>query len=102
MVARLPASDREHLSVRQTEALVATGEPTPPKTRVRKDSAEPAVDAVGEWKAPPRPRARAAPPPAVSAPRSSIRVKAQDRGQIVIDFNTQETSSTASTALIRG
>jgi ParB family transcriptional regulator, chromosome partitioning protein len=29
----------EHLSVRQTEALVSTGAPTPSRTRVRKDPA---------------------------------------------------------------
>ena len=37
---RLPArSSTEHLSVRQTEALVTTGVPTPSRTRVRKDPA---------------------------------------------------------------
>ena len=49
----------EHLSVRQTEALVSTGVPTPTRPRVRKDP--------GTWpgcQAPPspRPRAGAAPP----------------------------------------
>src|SRR5262249_43641330 len=42
--AQLAACQRvvgEGLSVRQTEALVATGEPTPSRPRIRKDPAEP-------------------------------------------------------------
>ena len=78
----------ETLSVRQTEALVATGEPTPAKTRVRKDSAEPESTPSG-GKAPHvlelehQLRGRFGTPVA-------IRVKARERGQIVIDFNSQE------------
>jgi ParB family chromosome partitioning protein len=78
----------ENLSVRQAEALVATGEPTPAKPRVRKDAAEPSSTPSG-GKA----------PHVVELEQQlcgrfgtavSIRVKARDRGQIVIDFNTQE------------
>ena len=85
----------ETLSVRQTEALVQTGVPTPSRTRVRKD---PAHDAGGKT-------------PHVMELEGSlrerfgtpvlIRVKARDRGQIVIDFNTREEFDRVS-ALIRG
>jgi ParB family chromosome partitioning protein len=78
----------ENLSVRQTEALVATGEPTPAKPRVRKDPAEPDSTPAG-GKA----------PHVLELEQHlcgrfgtavSIRVKARERGQIIIDFNTQE------------
>jgi ParB family chromosome partitioning protein len=78
----------ETLSVRQTEALVATGEPTPAKTRVRKDPPEPESTPSG-GKA----------PHVLEIEQQlcgrfgtavAIRVKARERGQIVIDFNTQE------------
>ncbi len=78
----------ETLSVRQTEALVTTGEPTPPKTRVRKDPAEPESTPAG-GKA----------PHVLELEQQlcgrfgtavAIRVKARERGQIIIDFNTQE------------
>jgi ParB family chromosome partitioning protein len=88
----------ENLSVRQTEALVATGEPTPARPRIRKDPAEPASTPSG-GKAPhvleleEHLRQRFGTPVA-------IRVKARDRGQIVIDFNTQEEFQRV-TALIR-
>jgi ParB family chromosome partitioning protein len=78
----------ENLSVRQTEALVATGEPTPAKSRIRKDAADPGSTPSG-GKAPhvleleEHLRGRFGTPVA-------IRVKARERGQIVIDFNTQE------------
>jgi ParB family transcriptional regulator, chromosome partitioning protein len=78
----------ENLSVRQAEALVATGEPTPAKPRVRKDPAEPDSTPAG-GKA----------PHVLELEQHlcsrfgtavSIRVKARERGQIVIDFNTQD------------
>jgi ParB family chromosome partitioning protein len=78
----------ESLSVRQTEALVATGEPTPARTRVRKDPAEPESIPSG-GKAPhlveleQHLRGRFGTP-------VTIRVKARERGQIVIDFNSQD------------
>jgi ParB family transcriptional regulator, chromosome partitioning protein len=74
----------ENLSVRQTEALVATGIPTPARPRVRRDQAH------------------------ASEPRSPhlveleqhlhqrfgtpvlIRAKTPERGQIIIDYNSQE------------
>jgi ParB family chromosome partitioning protein len=79
----------EALSVRQTEALVATGEPTPARTRkVRADAGH--TDATpADGRAPHvlelegRLRERFGTPVA-------IRVKARDRGQIVIDFNSQD------------
>lgn len=75
----------EHLSVRQTEALVATGVPTPARTRVRKDPAEPNASAK-------------APHFVVMEEHLSqrfgtpvlIRPKAKDRGQIVIDYNSTD------------
>ena len=48
--SRLTACRRiidEHLSVRQTEALVATGEPTPARSRTRSDPAEPGATPAG-------------------------------------------------------
>ena len=89
----------ENLSVRQTEALVATGEPTPAKTRVRKDPAH--TDAT--------PADGRAPHVLLLEKHLHdrlgthvlIRVKSRDRGQIVIDFNSQEEFERV-TNLIRG
>ncbi len=70
----------DHLSVRQTEALVATGIPTPARTRLRRDPAHAPDDK---------------PPHLVDVERlfherfgASVLVKARtpDRGQIVIDY----------------
>jgi ParB family chromosome partitioning protein len=89
----------EGLSVRQTEALVTTGEPTPTKTRIRKDPAEPHSTPAG---------GRA---PHVLEIENQlhtrlgatvlIRVRGRDRGQIVIDFNSQEEFERI-TGMIRG
>jgi ParB family chromosome partitioning protein len=78
----------ENLSVRQAEALVATGEPTPARPRVRKDPAEPASTPSG-GKAPHVLELEQHLAGRFGTP-VSIRVKARDRGQIVIDFNTPE------------
>jgi ParB family transcriptional regulator, chromosome partitioning protein len=74
----------ENLTVRQTEALVSTGVPTPSKTRIRKDTGE------------------ATP---VKAPHFveleehlklrfgtsvAVRPRSKDRGQIVIEYNSQD------------
>jgi ParB family transcriptional regulator, chromosome partitioning protein len=74
----------EHLSVRQTEALVTTGEPTPSRPRVRKDPAH---------------------TPSVKSPHLldleqflhnqlrttvSIKPRNEDRGQIIIDYSSRE------------
>jgi ParB family chromosome partitioning protein len=89
----------EHLSVRQTEALVATGEPTPARTRVRKDPAEAGSTPAGGRT-----------PHVLELEESLrtrfgtpvlIRVRKRDRGQIVIDFNSQEESDRITT-LTRG
>lgn len=89
----------EHLSVRQTEALVATGEPTPSRTRVRKDPAEAGSTPAGGRT-----------PHVLELEESLrtrfgtpvlIRVRKRDRGQIVIDFNSQEEFDRITT-LIRG
>jgi len=88
----------ENLSVRQTEAMVATGEPSAARTRVRKDPShgESATDSRSphirdlerllhdRFKTP-----------------VLIRVKSRERGQIVIDFNSQEEFERV-THIIRG
>ena len=74
----------EGLSVRQTEALVATGIPTPSKTRIRKDPAH-----LPEAKAPhfvefeQRLHERFGTP-------VLVRTRSQDRGQISSDFNSKD------------
>lgn len=78
----------EGLSVRQTEALVATGEPTPARTRVRKDSAEPGSTPSG-GKAPHLVELEQHLLSRFGTP-VLIRVRSRERGQIVIDFNSQE------------
>jgi ParB family chromosome partitioning protein len=87
------------LSVRQTEALVTTGEPTPARPRIRVDPGEPRGSASG-GKA----------PHVLELEKHlhsrfgtavAIKVKGPERGQIVIDFNTQEEFERV-TGLIRG
>ncbi|MDB5353001.1 MAG: ParB-like partition protein [Planctomycetota bacterium] len=89
--AQLAACGRiiaENLSVRQTEALVQTGEPTPSKTRIRKDPAHTDATPSG-GKAPHVLELEGSLRQRFGTP-VLIRVKARDRGQIVIDFNTRE------------
>jgi ParB family chromosome partitioning protein len=73
----------ERLSVRQTEALVATGVPTPAKSRIRKDPAH----------------AVAKSPHLVELEQHLhqrfgtavlIRSKSAEKGQFIIDYNNQE------------
>jgi ParB family chromosome partitioning protein len=78
----------ENLSVRQAEALVATGEPTPAKTRLRKDPADPGSTPAG-GKTPHVLEVEQHLRERLGTP-VLIRVKARDRGQIVIDFHTQD------------
>jgi ParB family chromosome partitioning protein len=94
-IAALRRVIAERLSVRQTEALVATGVPTPSKTRVRKDSAH--VNAV-----------RA--PHILELEQHLhqrfgtavlIRSRTPEKGQIIIDYNNQEEFDRV-TAMIRG
>lgn len=84
----------ERLSVRQTEALVSTGEPTPAKTRIRKDPAH----------------AKVKPPHLVELEQHLhqrfgtavlIRSRTPEKGQIIIDYNNQEEFERVS-AMIRG
>jgi ParB family transcriptional regulator, chromosome partitioning protein len=89
----------EHLSVRQTEALVASGEPTPSRTRVRKDAADPGATPSG-GKAPHVLELEQHLHSRFGTP-VLIRVRSRDRGQIVIDFNSQEEFERV-TQLIRG
>ena len=87
----------EGLSVRQTEALVTTGEPTPARPRLRKDPAHPSP---GDGKAPhvleleQHLHAR-------FGTAVIVKVKGPERGQIIIDFNSKEEYERV-TGLIRG
>jgi ParB family chromosome partitioning protein len=74
----------EHLSVRQTEALVSTGVPTPRRPRIRKDDAH-------------DPAAR--PPHILDLEQAlhrhlgtsvTVRARSPERGQIVIDYHSRE------------
>jgi ParB family chromosome partitioning protein len=89
----------EGLSVRQTEALVSTGEPTPPRTRLRVDPPEPRGDDEN-----------AKPPHFVELERHLharfgtpvlIRARSTGRGQIIIPYNSPEEFDRV-TSLIRG
>ena len=74
----------EHLSVRQTEALVSTGVPTPSRSRVRKDPAQP-------------PEAK--PPHLLDLEQALhhqlgttvlIKARSPERGQIIIDYHSRD------------
>jgi ParB family chromosome partitioning protein len=83
----------ESLSVRQTESLVATGEPSPPRGRPRKDSESPPAPSSDEAAADPRAPHVLELEQQLNARFGTcvlIRVKARHRGQVVIDFNTEE------------
>ncbi len=89
--ARLAACRRiidEHLSVRQTEALVTTGEPTPARSRTRRDAADPGATPAG-GKAPhfvdleDHLKSR-------FGTNVLVRMKSRERGQIVIEFRSTE------------
>jgi len=85
----------ERLSVRQTEALVATGVPTPAKTRVRKDPAHgPAVKAPHLVELEQQLHQR-------FGTSVLIRSRTPEKGQIIIDYNNQEEFERVS-AMIRG
>ena len=73
----------EGLSVRQTEALVASGVPTPSKTRIRKDSAETRERAPHFVELEEHLKVRFGTPVAV-------RPKNKDRGQIVIEYSSKD------------
>jgi ParB family chromosome partitioning protein len=98
-IAALGRIISEGLSVRQTEALVQTGEPTAAKSRIRKDPAEPGSTPAG-GKAPHVVELEGSLRQRFGTP-VLIRVKARDRGQIVIDFNTREEFDRV-TAMIQG
>jgi ParB family chromosome partitioning protein len=74
----------EHLSVRQTESLVSTGVPSPSRSRVRKDPAQP-------------PEAK--PPHLLDLEQALhhqlgttvlIKARSPDRGQIIIDYHSRD------------
>ena len=88
----------EGLSVRQTEALVATGEPTAP--RIRKDPAHDEGTPAASNKAPHLLDLENHLKARFNAP-VLIRLRGKSRGQIVIDFQGQEEFDRI-TALIRG
>jgi ParB family chromosome partitioning protein len=89
----------EGLSVRQTEALVATGEPTPARPRVRKDPAEPA--ATPDSGKPPHFLELEKHLHSRFGTPVLIRPRTQDRGQIIINYNSQEEFDRVA-GLIRG
>jgi ParB family chromosome partitioning protein len=74
----------EHLSVRQTEALVSTGVPTPSRSRIRKDPAH-ALDTKA-------PHILAFERQLQQALGTTVTVKSKslDRGQIMIDYQSRE------------
>jgi ParB family chromosome partitioning protein len=83
---RLTASRRvvaEHLSVRQTEALVSSGVPTPTRPRVRKDPAH-----ASDAKVPHLLDLEQALHRQLGS-LVQIRAKTPDRGQIIIDFQSR-------------
>ncbi len=72
----------DRLTVRQTEALVRTGEPTPARTRVRReDGHEQRAPHVLDLEEQLKTRFETS---------VQIRVKSQDRGQIVINFKNRD------------
>jgi ParB family chromosome partitioning protein len=74
----------EHLSVRQTEALVTTGVPTPSRTRIRKDPAhgpEPRSPHLVEFEQALNRQLGAT---------VTVRARGPERGQIVIDYQSRE------------
>ncbi len=74
----------EHLSVRQTEALVATGVPTPSRTRVRKDAPHDAVAKAPHFLDLEQQFHRYLGTAVLIRPRNP------DRGQIIIDYASRE------------
>jgi ParB family chromosome partitioning protein len=85
----------ENLSVRQTEAFVATGVPTPARPRIRRDPAhaqEPKSPHLVELQEHLHHRLGTS---------VLIRAKTPDRGQIIIDYNSREEFERVS-ALIQG
>src|SRR5262249_49716865 len=74
----------EHLSVRQTEALVSTGVPTPSRPRVRKDPAQ-----ATETKSPHLLDLEQALHRRLGT-TVLIRPKSPERGQIIIDYHSRE------------
>ena len=74
----------DNLSVRQTEALVSTGIPTPARTRVRKDAGQGTATRAPHFvELEEQLKVRFGTPVAV-------RPQGRDRGQIVIEYNSQD------------
>lgn len=86
----------EGLSVRQTEALVASGEPTPARTRVRKDPGH----GEATQRAPHLEELEGALRERFGTP-VLIRTRSKQRGHIVIEYNNEEEFERI-TSLIRG
>lgn len=78
----------ENLSVRQTEALVSTGEPTPARTRIRKDQAH--ADATPATGRAPHVLELEEQLKQRFGTVVAVRVKGPSRGQFIIDFNNNE------------
>lgn len=89
----------DNLSVRQTEALVSTGEPTPPRVRLRRDTGH-AEASPSDGKA----------PHFVELEQTLqerygtsvlVRLKSKEKGQIIVEFSTPEEFERVS-SLMRG
>jgi ParB family chromosome partitioning protein len=85
----------EHLSVRQTEALVTTGVPTPSRTRIRKDPAHEIVIKAPHFLDLEQRFHRYLGTAVLIRPRNT------DRGQIIIDYQTREELDRLATLLER-
>ncbi len=96
ILAGLKRVTDEHLSVRQTEALVATGVPTASRSRIRKDEGEP----TGTAKAPHFVELEDHLKDRFGT-SVMIRPKTKGRGQIVIDYHSIEDFERLA-SLIRG
>lgn len=94
-LAALPRVIDGHLSVRQTEALVASGEPTVARTRVRKDHAHDAGDKAPHLVEVQRELHAHLGMTVVIKPRNA------ERGQIIIDYHSREQFDRL-TSIIRG
>lgn len=84
----------EKLSVRQTEAMVKTGEPTPSRPRLRVDPAHASTRPPHVTELEEHLRSR-------FETQVLIKIKGEDRGQIVIDYTNRDAFERI-TAMIRG
>jgi ParB family chromosome partitioning protein len=87
---------QEGLSVRQTEALVQRGEPTPALTRVRKDPPQPAIEQAPHFE-----QLEAAIRDRFGTP-VTIRYTHREHGRIIIEFNSHDDFARITSMLCAG